>query len=195
LDLKVRTRLPILLLAIAGLAIGGAGGVQAACGLSGPPSSLSDQLNAAHVVFVGTVITTSDSNRSARVRVESIWKGPTLPAYVDVHGETPGCGWGCASEGDHTYRSGQRYLFVPLNGQPPFQDYGECGTLTQPYSASLAANAPSDTRAPNPATPIDQLQNLVGPLWWPATIALVILVAVIAAARLRRRRLVKWTRP
>lgn len=48
-------------------------------------------------------------NRTARVKLESIWKGPRLPAYVDVHGEAPGCGPNCGSSMDHSYTSGQRY--------------------------------------------------------------------------------------
>lgn len=88
-----------------------------------------------------------------------------------------------------SYSSGQRYLFAPLNDNPPFQDYGgDCGGLTQPYSANLAAYAPADARAPYPATPTDQVQNVVGQYWWPVTVVAVILVAVVAIARLRGRR-------
>jgi hypothetical protein len=182
------SRWPVLLVALGAIALGGAGGAQASCGVVGSPASLGDQLGAAHVLFVGTVIYTSNGNRTARVRVESIWKGPTLPAYVDVHGEAPGCGPGCGSEADHAYSSGQRYLFAPLNDNSPFQDYGECGGLTQPYSADLAAAAPADTRAPYPATPTDQLENAVGQYWWPVTVIAVILLAVVAVMRLRGRK-------
>lgn len=182
------SRWPVLLVALFAFALGGAGGAQASCGAAGSPSTLGDQLGAAHVLFVGSVIYTSNGNRTARVKVESIWKGPTLPAYVDVHGEAPGCGPGCGSSMDHSYSSGQRYLFAPLNDNPPFQDYGECGGLTQPYSANLAAYAPTNARAPYLATPTDQVQNVVGQYWWPVTIVAVILVAVVAILRLRGRK-------
>jgi hypothetical protein len=89
---------------------------------------------------------------------------------------------------DHSYTSGQRYLFAPLNDGSPFQDYGECGGLTQPYTADLAASAPDNTRAPYPVTPTDQVQNVVGQYWWPATVVAVILLAVVAIVRLRGRK-------
>jgi hypothetical protein len=168
--------------------LGGVGGAQASCAVVGSPPSLGDQLSAAHVLFVGTVIYTSNGNRTARVKVESIWKGPRLPAFVDVHGEAPGCGLNCGSSMDHSYSSGQGYLFAPLNDNPPFQDYGECGGLTQPYSTDLAASEPSDTKAPYPATPTDDVQNVVGQYWWPVTVLAVILLAVVAIVRFRARK-------
>ncbi len=182
------SRWPVLLVALIAFALGGAGGAQASCGVAGSPPTLGDQLGPAHVLVVGTVIYTSNGNRTARVKVESIWKGPTLPAYVDVHGEAPGCGLGCGSSMDHSYSSGHRYLFAPLNDKPPFQDYSECGGLTQPYSADLAAAAPADAKAPYPATPTDQVQNVLGQYWWPVTVVAVILLAVVAIARLRGRK-------
>lgn len=184
----MQTRWAVLLIALAAFAVGGAVGAQASCGAAGPPPSLGDQLDAAHVLFVGTVIYTSNGDRTARVKVESIWKGPTLPAYVDVHGEAPGCGPNCGSSADHTYRSGLRYLFAPLNDNPPFQDYGECGGLTQPYSADLAAYAPTDKRAPYPATPTEQIQSVVGQYWWPVAVVAIILLAAAAIVRFRGRK-------
>jgi hypothetical protein len=184
----MRARLPVLHVALAALALGGAGGAEASCGVVGSPPSLRDQLAAAHVLFVGTVIYTSNGNRTARVKVESIWKGPRLPAYVDVHGEAPGCGANWGSSMDHSYTSGQRYLFAPLNDGSPFQDYGECGGLTQPYSADLAASAPDNTREPYPVTLTDQVQNVVGQYWWPVTVVAVFLLAVVAIVRLRGRK-------
>ena len=184
----MHTRWAVPLVALGLFALGGAGGAQASCGATGPPPSLGNQLGAAHVLFVGTVIYTSNDNRTARVKVESIWKGPRLPAYVDVHGEAPGCGPNCGSSMDHSYRSGQRYLFAPLNERPPFQDYGECGGLTQPYSADLAAYAPADTTTPYPATPTEQVQNVVGEYWWPVTVVAIILLAAAAILRLRGRK-------
>src|SRR6202165_2302326 len=184
----MRSRWPVFLVALIAFALEGAGGAQASCGVAGSPPSLGDQLGAAHVLFIGSVVYTSNGDRTARVKVESIWKGPTLPAYVDVHGEAPGCGAGCGSSMDHSYSSGQRYLFAPLNDNPPFQDYGECGGLTQPYSADLAAYAPADTRAPYPATPTEQVQNVVGQYWWPVTVFAVILLALVAVVRRRRRK-------
>src|SRR3981081_736956 len=99
-----------LLLAV-GVLLGGSGGAQASCGAL-PGASLRDELATAPVVFVGTVAFTSDNDRVARVRVESIWRGPDLPAYVDVLG-SPVTGPFTASSVDRKFRSGERYVFVP----------------------------------------------------------------------------------
>jgi hypothetical protein len=145
-------------------------------------------------VFVGTVVYTSDNNRTARVKVESIWKGPSLPAYVDMHGEAPGSGAFSASEGDHSYRVGQRYLFAPTNARPPFVDYGECGTVTQPYSAELAAYAPHDARAPASPTAAEIAETAVGQYWWQ-TAALLLIFGVVGVVVVLRRRRVKRLAP
>ncbi len=177
----------VLMVAVGALAVGASMDARASCAIQQP--SAGEQLSAAHVVFVGTVVYTSDANRSARVKVESIWKGPGLPAYVDVRGEAPGSGLTSASEADHTYQTGGRYLFAPLNSSSPFVDYGECGTLTQPYSDALAAYAPSDARGPAGVTTADLIENLVGEYWWPSLPLLAVVVAaiVIAIAVARRR--------
>jgi hypothetical protein len=155
---------------------------------SRPLPSMQDEVNAANVVFVGKVIYTSDQNRSARVRVESIWKGPALAAYVDVHGEAPGSGPFSGSEGDHHYQAGQQYLFFLLNDHPPFQDYGDCNASTQVYSAALIAYAPADAKAPNPQAPSDMIWNFVDQYALPLTIAALLVVALAFFVLVKRRR-------
>jgi hypothetical protein len=155
---------------------------------SRPLPSMRAQVNAARVVFVGTVVYTSDQNRSARVRVESIWKGPSLPAYVEIQGEAPGSWPFSGSEGDHQFQAGQQYLFFPLNDRPPFQDYGDCNASTQVYSAALAAYAPADARAPNPATPTDLVLNFVDQYAWPLSTAALLVVAFASLVVIKRRR-------
>src|SRR3984893_18975944 len=146
------------------LVLAGGRPASASCAGGGPGSpSLGDQLAAAPVVFVGTVVYTSDQDRVARVKVESVWRGPTMPAYVDVHG-SPVSGPFTASSIDRHYQSGTRYLFVPVNANPPFDD-NSC-SLTQPYTAGLGAYAPSDARAPVPATFSDYIQNVVRQNAW-----------------------------
>lgn len=147
-----------------------------------------DQIRTASVAFVGSVNYTSDNNRTARVKVESIWKGPRLPAYVDVHGEAPGSGTFSASEADHQYQTGQRYLFLPLNAQPPFQDYGECSFSTQPYTVTLASYAPVDATAPDSPTIGDMFGNFAGQYSTALLIALVLVVGAALIAFLRRPR-------
>jgi hypothetical protein len=175
------------ILALGALAVGASMDARASCAIQQP--SVSEQLSTAFVVFVGTVVYTSDANRSARVKVESIWKGPGLPAYVDVHGEAPGSGMMSASEGDHVYHPGGRYLFAPLNSSSPFLDYGECATLTQTYSDALAAYAPADARHPAGATAVDLIENAVGEYWWPSlpVLAVVVVAIALAIAVMRRR--------
>jgi hypothetical protein len=179
----------LAVLTVAGaLALAGVQTADASCAGGGPGSpSLGDRIAAAQTVFVGTVVYTSDQDRVARVKVESVWRGPALPAYVDVHG-SPVSGPFTVSSIDRHYQSGTRYLFVPANANPPFDD-NSC-SLTQPYTADLGAYAPSDARAPVPATFSDYIQNFVGQNAWVIPLLVVLLAAFALAAviRMRRRR-------
>ncbi len=173
----------------ASLLLGTPGAVHASCGVSPTgPASLGQQLSRAPVVFVGTVVSASDNNRSAHVRVESVWRGPDLSAYVDVHGEAPGSGLFSGSEADHSYQPGHRYLFAPLNARSPFEDYGECGSLTQPYSTDVAAYAPADARAPRAPTLADAIDIGVGQYLWIAVAAALVALGFTAAVIVRRQR-------
>jgi len=171
-----------LLFVFASFAVGGATTAHASCV---QPRPLPDELSAAHVVFIGTVVSVSDGGRQARVRVESIWKGPALPAYVDVRG-SPVSGPNTATSVDRTYEPGRQYLFVPFNYSPPFED-NNC-SATQPYTVGVAAYAPPDARAPHPATLADYAQNFVGRAWQTLVITAVVLVVVAAAVIVWRRR-------
>ena len=171
--------------AVAALALTGAQTAEASCGGGGPGSpSLGDRIAAAPTVFVGTVVYTSDQDRVARVKVESIWRGPGLQAYIDVHG-SPVSGPFTASSVDRHYQSGTRYLFVPVNALPPFDD-NSC-SLTQPFAADLSAYAPTDARAPGPATFSDHIQNFVGQNAWVLPVLFVLLVATALVALIRTR--------
>jgi hypothetical protein len=157
-------------------------GAEASCAV---PQAPGDQIKAAAVVFVGTVVYTSDGDRVARVRVESIWKGPTLSAYVDVHG-SPVSGPFAASSVDRTYQSGVRYLFVLYSADQPLQD-NSC-TGTQPYTPDLAALAPVNARPAPAATALDAIQNFAGQHGWAVALIAIAIVAVVAATILNRRR-------
>jgi hypothetical protein len=161
---------PAVLLALAAFAVISTTRVQASC--AGPPS-VRDQVASARLVFVGTVAFTSDRDRVARVKVESIWKGPTLPAFVDVHG-SPVSGPFTASSADRTYRSGERDLFVLFSDRQPLQD-NSC-SATQPYTAELSALAPADARLPAPPTAGDEVANLVSQHWLPIVVAILVIV-------------------
>jgi hypothetical protein len=178
----VRSLLVILLAAAALLA--GAAGVQASCVV---PPPLREQVASAGLVFVGTVIFTSDNDRVARVRVESIWRGPELPTYVDVHG-SPVLGPGAASSIDRKYSAGTRYLFVLYGADQPLQDNSCSGT--QVYTAELATLAPAGARSPAPPTAGDEIHNAVALYWQPAlgVLALMAAAGVIALRRAGRPR-------
>jgi hypothetical protein len=169
----------VTLLAV-GAFVAGSAGVEASC--AGPPS-LPDQLATAQLVFVGTVAFTSDNDRIARVRVESVWKGPNLAAYVDVHGSPASTPFSFTSV-DRTYRAGERDLFVLFSDRSPFQD-NNC-SATQIYTTDVARFAPVDARPPAPLTAGDQVQNWIRQYWLQLVIALLI---VTAATILGLRRL------
>jgi hypothetical protein len=163
------------------IAISGAGSAHASCAL---PPSLPDEIKSSPLVFVGTVLYTSDGDRVARVRVESIWKGPDLAAYVDVHG-SPLAGSGQATSVDRTYQGGTRYLFVLYSAEQPLSDNDCSGT--RPYTDDIASLRPDSARGPAPATPLDEAQNLAGEHGWLLTGLAVVLIAGAAALIFRRR--------
>ena len=168
------------LLAIGAFGVMGTGGAQASCAQM---PSLQDAVATAPLVFVGTVVSTSDGDRVARVSVESIWKGPDLPAYVDVHG-SPAAGGGTATSVDRRFRVGERDLFVLFSDRPPYQD-NSC-SATQPYTAGLDALAPDDARPAAPPTPSEEIQYLVTLFWLPILIAVIVSAAAYIVVRRRR---------
>ena len=171
-----------MLLALGAFALTGNAVAQASCFM---PQPIQDELRSAPVVFVGTVIYTSNLDRNARVRVESVWRGPALPAYVDISG-SPASSPFQATDVDRKYQPGQRYLFVPSSDRPPFED-NDC-TATQPYTADLAAYAPADARTPDPATADDYAQNFAGQYWLQLAVgAGVLLSAGLIGFAVRRR--------
>src|SRR5687767_771758 len=92
------------------------------CVSSGSPPA--NPYAVAPIVFVGTVLTTGYEGRWARVRVEDVWRGPALPAEVElldspvaltpVPTSLPGMpAVMTVSTLDRNYMVGERYLFVP----------------------------------------------------------------------------------
>ena len=158
--------------------VAGAEGAQASCVA---PLPIREQVASAGLVFVGTVLSTSDRDRVARVRVESIWRGPEVPTYIEVHG-SPVTGPG-ASSIDRTYSAGTRYLFVLYSADQPLQDNSCSGTRV--YSNEVAALAPAGARSPAPATAGDEIKNAAVLYWLPA-LGFLALVAAAAVIGLRR---------
>jgi hypothetical protein len=167
----VRRLLAAPLIALA-LTSATAGAAQASCAV---PSALPEQIKAAALVFVGTVLSTSDDNRVAYVRVESIWKGPLGAEYVNVHG-SPGSA-GTVTSVDRHYQAGTRYLFILYSAEQPLQD-NDC-TGTQPYTNALASLRPSGARPPAVGYPNDPMPN---PQLAELVIGAVIVIVLVAAA-------------
>ena len=147
-----------------------------------PPAALA----AAPVAFVGTVTDLSNGGRVATVRVDDVWRGMHIPATVRVVG-TPDLG-AAATSVDRSYTSGAQYLFVPSGGGPETFMDNTC-TLTQLYSAQVAALRPADAPgAAAPRRPADAPPTN-GTGRWPFVLALITaLVLVPAGAGLLRRR-------
>ena len=170
----------VVVLALGALVVESAG-AQASCAV---PSPIRDQVSTAELVFVGKVVFTSDNDRVARVRVESIWRGPELPAYVDVHGSS--VSGPSASSIDRKFNAGMRYLFVLYSANQPLQDNSCSGT--QIFTTELAALAPAGARSPAPATASDEIQNAFSQYW---LLALGFLALVAAAVFIGLRRVGK----
>jgi hypothetical protein len=168
------------LLALGAFGVFGTAGAQASCAQM---PSLQEAVTTAPLVFVGTIVSTSDGDRVARVSVESIWKGPDLPAFVDVHG-SPASGFGAVTSVDRRFRAGERDLFVLFSDRAPYQD-NSC-SATQPYTQALSALTPDDARPAAPPTAGEELQYLVSLFWLPVVIAVIISAAAFVVVRRRR---------
>lgn len=102
---------------------------------------LSESLAASSVVFTGTVVSVAGGDRIATVLVDEVWKGGTLPEQVEVRGG-PGHPESITSV-DRSFVKGDKYLFVPINEAPPFED-NAC-TATREYSPELENARSLDT--------------------------------------------------
>jgi len=93
---------------------------QAACDNS---VQIDDALPAANAVFVGEVISLSDQNRVARMRVLEVWKGRDLPGTVEVLGSEEGSS--AFGPDDRTFQLGRTYLVLSDSTRSPF-DSNRC---------------------------------------------------------------------
>ena len=133
----MRRALGALLLSI-GVLVTGAGRASASCAAA---PALEEGIRRAGVVFVGTVVSTANVDRFAVVAVEEVWKGPSLPAQVEVRGTSVPDGADMFTSVDRSFQAGVRYLFVLADGTgPPFAD-NNC-SLTQEWRPELAAYRP-----------------------------------------------------
>ncbi len=117
-----------------------------------PAEPVAASLAKAEVVFVGTVVSTANRDRVAQVRVEEVWKGPGLPAQVEVRGTPFSAQDNAVTSVDRSFRTGVRYLFVPRGGSasptsgvPVFED--DLCTATQEYHPNLDGLRPTSDPA------------------------------------------------
>lgn len=122
-----------------------------------PP--LSQSLAESSVVFTGTVMSVDAGDRIATVLIDEVWKGGPLPDQVEVRGG-PGDPQSITSV-DRSFVKGDKYLFVPVNDAPPFED-NAC-TATREYSPQLEnartldVSEPGDGEQADPPAPAGPL--------------------------------------
>ena len=124
-----------------------------------PPIPIAQALAQADSVFVGSVIGLANSNRTATLNVDEVWRGPDLPAHAVVHGG----GEGDMFTGvDRTWEAEGTYLVFASIVDGQLTD-NACST-TQPWSGELDALRPSDARPPGDPTDLDTSGGLPGTL-------------------------------
>lgn len=170
------------------------GPARASCIFGGPyPQRLDDS----PLVFVGTVIATSNGDRNVTVTVEEVWKGAGISGTVEIHG-------GAQQENtytsvDRTYENGTRYLFAPYKLSPkgiyldnactPTRTWGDKLERLRPDDAViLASDEPSPSEAPVPGTPgpAEDTEDGSKTVMWVALGALATAGAATAMWRARR---------
>lgn len=136
-----------------------------------PP--LEEHLARADVVFLGTVTSVTDQQRTALVRVEEIWRGSELPAEVTVHG---GFDPEAFTSVDRSFEVGARYLFAPAIRDGRLQD--DSCTATQPWTDELADLRPTTVATPLPM-PTDEADGGGG---IPVALILAAVAVVVAGS-------------
>jgi len=181
-------RAPIVRLLFTALVIAGtAAPVGASCRTIPEPR---DAVAMADVAFVGTVVLLTNGDRWATVAVEEVWRGPDLPATVEVRG---GPGGNMGSSIDRTYRR-TRYLFLvaPVGGQ--LTD-SSCSGTTE-WHVGLEPLRPDNARqpvGPRPEPGATVAPFIGGELMVVGAAGLtllgaVVLFGVVALIAIRRRR-------
>jgi hypothetical protein len=115
----------------------------ASCGEMPP---VDEHLSAAEIVFVGTVVSLTNLDRTALVDVHEVWAGAALPAQVTVHGgmDDPQA----MTSTDRTYTAGVRYLFAVTMQDDRMSD--DACTATREWTAELADLRPETVATPPP---------------------------------------------
>lgn len=174
------------------IALGAPGSAVASC-VQPPP--LTEAVGEADVVFVGLVTEVSNRQRNAVVEVEVVWKGD-VDERVEVRGGPQRND--TISSVDAAYNEGERYLFVPYEGEGDLFRDNAC-TSTQPYEdyfeelrpagAVVLAPSPSPT-ATGDVFDTGEARDVAEPPGrsrWIVPGALALVVAAAVTLWLRRR--------
>ncbi len=123
--------------------------VASASCVQAPPTG--EGVRAARVVFVGTVMATTNADRWATVAVEEVWKGSDIPAEVEVRAgpKDPPGPMSVASSNDRTYRAEKTYLFVIETRKAPAVFTDSACSLTTPYREDLERFKPRSATSPS----------------------------------------------
>jgi hypothetical protein len=160
-----------------------------------PQGSLKERLAKEKIVFVGTVANVQAQGRLAHVAVESVWRGD-VEDEVEVTGGTLASN--TASSVDRSFKTGERYLFVPYRGNGKKFEDSSCSDTQkwrpqlarlQPANARTTGETPVDNSSEGPVrgtegTPSDEGS---GSLPWVAGGAAVVVLLLGGAVLLRRR--------
>ena len=141
-------------------AVAAPGATPAAQAQCGNPAPFDTALVQANTVFVGEVVSLSNRNREASMRVIEVWKGRQLPATVVVEGgSSDPTDFG---PDDRTFQEGRTYLVFSDDTRSPFGSdrcaatklYTPLGGRSLPQNAASALGI-NRARAPMAATQAD----------------------------------------
>ena len=143
------------------------------------PPPVEEAAKTAEIVFVGTVVETSNHNSWASVVVEETWRGPDLPAAVVVKGGPAG---NMATSVDRFFEVDVKYLFFPYADEAGDLADNSC-TNTVQWSADLAQLRPADARMPQAETEAEMFDagSVIAPLGVAILVGGVLLVAGLLA--------------
>ena len=141
-----------------------------------------DAVKTADILFVGTVVETSNGDRWATVAVKEIWRGPDQPARVVIRGGPDG---NAATSVDRAFRVGVDYLFFPRIDSGVLTD-NACSNTTE-WRGELAGLRPGDARAPIGAAPGEKPFDIMS-IAVPAGVALLVGGLLLGVGLLARGR-------
>lgn len=181
---RVRPRVFLPVLALVPLVLAMTAGPALADCAPGMP--LEKAVEAAEVVFVGTVTAVEGKSSWATVEVNEVWRGPDLERTVQIRGSVPPGEFG---EDDRVLEVGVQYLFVPWIVEGAFQE--SICTPTTTMTPEWERLRPPDARGPMGGTatptatsgPLDWLAPWIGPVGAALGLGAVALAVAFVAAR------------